>query len=206
MMDDLETTYDRIAADWHRDHQSDTWWVEGTDEFISRLPKGGSVLDVGCGSGVKSAYLINHGLSVVGIDLSENLLTIARSVAPEAEFTHLSMTDLETLESEYDGVFAQASLLHIPKIAASDVVQKMADRIKPGGCLYLAVKEARDGKPEEALEKEDDYGYEYERFFSYYRMPELEGYLHDACAKPVWRSRTPHPSGKVVWLQVIAQK
>lgn len=202
----LEETYDRIAEDWHRDHSSDTWWVPGTEEFISRLPAGAIILDVGSGGGYKSKFFAERGFQVTGIDISSSFLEIAKREMPAGRFIKLSMMDLDRLEDVFDGVFASASLLHIPKADAPRAVQNMADRVKPGGLLYLAVKEAKDNKPDEAVEKENDYGYEYERFFSYYRMPELEEYLRAAGLTPVWQSHTLHPSGKTVWLQIIGQK
>ena len=202
----LEETYDLTAEDWHRDHNSDSWWQEGTDEFISKLPAGAHVLDVGCGSGVKSKYLMDHGLHSVGIDISNKMLEIAQREAPDGTYHHLSMTALDELPEIFDGVFVQASLLHILKSEASGIVKKLVNRAKPGGLVYIAVKEVREGRPEEAVEKENDYGYDYERFFSYFTMPELERYLADADTKVVWKLRTQHPSGKTVWLQIIAQK
>lgn len=163
------------------------------------------MLDVGCGSGVKSKYLMEHGLNVMGIDISSGLLAIAEREAPGAEFRELSMLDLDTLPETFDGIFAQASLLHIPKKDAGMVVQKMARRLVPGGLLYIAVKESRSDKPEESIEKENDYGYEYERFFSYFTMAELERYLVEAGLTPVWQSRNSNPSRKTVWLQIIGK-
>jgi len=55
---DLKTTYNKIAKDWHKDHHADTWWVLGTDKFLSFLADDASILDVGCGAGHKSEYFI----------------------------------------------------------------------------------------------------------------------------------------------------
>ena len=203
---DLKETYNRIAEDWHRDHTSDDWWVEGTNAFIQKLPVGSHVLDVGCGSGVKSKYFIDHGFKVTGIDISDKLLEIARREAPEGEFKVLSMTELDSMLETFDGVFAQASLLHIPKKDSGEMVKKMARRLVSGGLLYIAVKEAFGGTSEEEVLKENDYGYEYERFFSYFTMEELEKYLADAGLKDVSKLRNSNPSGKTVWLQIIGQK
>lgn len=203
---DLKETYNRIAEDWHRDHLHDDWWIQDIDTFIKNLPPGARVLDVGCGSGVKAKYLMGHGLKVTGIDISENLLEIARREAPEGEYRLFSMTDLDTMPETFDGVFAQASLLHIPKKDAGDVVKKMANRLVPGGLLYIAVKEPREGNPEEEVVTENDYGYEYERFFSYFTMAELERYLTDAGLHVISKLRNPNKSGKTVWLQIIGKK
>lgn len=202
----LKETYDRIAEDWHKDHLHDDWWIQDIDTFIQKLPYGARVLDVGCGSGVKSKYLIDHGLKVIGIDISKNLLKIAESEVSQGEFKIFSMEDLDSMAELFDGVFAQASLLHIPKKDAGEMVKKMTRKLLSGGLLYLAVKESREGKPDEEIKKESDYGYEYERFFSYFTMPELEQYLKNADLKVVSKLRNPNKSGKTVWLQVIGKK
>lgn len=205
MNGDLATTYDRIADDWHRDHQTDDWWVSGTDELLSRLPRGAHILDIGCGSGVKSAYMVSRGFRVTGIDTSEGLLTIARREVPEADFKKFSMTELDAFEGDFDAVFAQASLLHIPRKDVAPVVRNMVVKTKPNGLVYLAVKEVHPDKPIEGVVKEHDYGYEYERFFSYFTMEELESYLRDAGSTVLWKARNPNPSGKTVWLQIIGK-
>ena len=203
---DLKETYNRIAEDWHRDHLADDWWREGTDDFIKKLPAGAQVLDVGCGSGVKSKYLAAHGLNVVGIDISDKLLEIARREMPNGDYRELSMIDLDDMPETFDGIFAQASLLHIPKKDAGDVVKKMARRLVPDGLLCINVKETREGKPEEGILKEDGYGYECERFFSYFTMSELEQHLTDAGLHVVSKLRNQNKSGKTVWLQIIGRK
>ena len=200
----LAETYDKIAEDWHKDHTQDSWWVEETDAFLARLPEAGSVLDVGCGSGVKAKYMMERGFKVVGIDISEGLLAIARREFPNGDFRNLSMHDLDSVVESFDGVFAQASLLHIPKKDAADVVRKMAARAKPGGHVYISVKQAREGTPEEEIKAEDDYGYVYERFFSYYTSEELKAFMEAADLTVVVSSAS--VSGRTTWLQVIGQK
>jgi SAM-dependent methyltransferase len=203
---DLAETYNRIAEDWHRDHSQDDWWMEGTDSFIQQLSLGARILDVGCGSGVKSEYLIAHGFKVTGIDISKNLLAIAKREVPEGKFSLCSMYDLDSMEETFDGVFAQASLLHIPRKDASAVIQKMSGRLTKGGLLYVAVKGVCKGKPLEEVVKEENYGYTYERFFSYFSMDELEEYLTNAGLEITLKVQNPSPSGKTIWLQIIAKK
>lgn len=200
----IAETYDRIAEDWHKNHTSDTWWVAETDAFLARLPEGGTVLDVGCGSGVKAKCMMERGFKVVGIDVSEGLLAIARRESPQGDFRLLSMYDLPTLSEQFDGVFAQASLLHIPKKDAARIVSYMAERTNPCGFVYIAVKGAREAAPDEEIKREDDYGYEYERFFSYYTPEELERYLVSAGIEVLALSSS--PSGRTTWLQIVGQK
>lgn len=82
----LKDTYDKISENWHQDHKKDDWWIEGTDKFISFFKKGDLVLDVGCAGGIKSKYLIERGLNVIGIDFSKEMIRIAKREEPNGTF------------------------------------------------------------------------------------------------------------------------
>ncbi|MDO8590163.1 MAG: class I SAM-dependent methyltransferase [bacterium] len=202
---DLKETYNRIAEDWHQDHKPDDWWVEGTDKFISLLNPGDSVLDVGCGSGIESKYLIQKGFDVTGIDFSEKMIEIAKREVPEGKFQTLDLKDIDKLDGVFDAVFMQAVLLHVPKHEAQKVIEKIGDKLKSGGYFYIAVKERRSDRAEEEIVAENDYGYPYERFFSYYTIDEIKKYLMDSgFGRMVYENIS--PAGRTNWIQVIAQK
>lgn len=201
---DLKSTYNKIAEDWHRDHQQDTWWIESTNKFISLLKPGDSVLDVGCGGGTKTKYLIGEGLRVTGIDFAENMIAIAKREVPTGTFFTMDVKEIPRLGKIYDGVFAQATLLHVPKREVEDVLWILRDALVGGGYLYVAVKELRPGQKEEEIRVENDYGYPYERFFSYFALSEVEKYLRDGGLEICYRNIT--PSGESRWIQVIAKK
>lgn len=199
----LKETYNKIAEDWHRGHQQDNRWVGGTDKFISLLKKGDLVLDVGCGAGFKSKYLMDKGLKVVGIDFSEKMIEIAKREVPEGKFLLLDLGDADKLSYTFDGIFMQAVLLHVPKKEASNKLEKLVKKLKKGGYFYIAVKEKQPHGIEEEKRKENDYGYEYERFFSYYTVDEMELYLKKLGFEIVFAEVK--SSGKTNWLQVIGK-
>jgi 2-polyprenyl-3-methyl-5-hydroxy-6-metoxy-1,4-benzoquinol methylase len=141
----LKSTYNTIAKEWHESHKSDDWWQEGTDKFISYLEKDASILDVGCGGGTKSRYLTDKGFNVVGIDFSENMINIASAEVPKAKFQVLDVNDIDKLDENFEGIFMQAVLLHIPKKEVDEVLRKAVSKLNPGGYLYIAVKEKIEG-------------------------------------------------------------
>ena len=200
----LKDTYNKIAEDWFKDHHGDTWWIEGTNKFVSFLKSDSLVLDIGCGAGVKSKYLLGKGLKVVGIDFSEKMIEIAKREVPDARFYVMDIKDLSGLQETFDGILAQAVLLHIPKKEVTSVISGLKAKLNDGGYLYVAVKEKRpEGKEEEVL-AEDDYGYRYERFFSYFTLSEVREYL--ATAKMQICYENVAQTGHTNWVQVIAQK
>jgi len=199
--ENLRKTYNRIAEDWNQDHAKDDWWIGGTNKFVDLVGKGSTVLDIGCGSGIKSKFLAEKGLKVVGIDLSEKLIDIAKEAAPSCCFYVMDMQKIK-FQEKFDGIFAQACLLHVPKKEAAETVKQWSNILKPGGYFYIAVKENK--KVEEEIVEEEDYGYHYERFFSYYTKEEVEKYLKRAGLKIVFSKVV--FSGRNNWIQVIAQK
>lgn len=204
MNKDLKSTYNRIAKDWFKDHQEDTWWVSGTDKFISLLSPDSLVLDVGCGAGVKSKYLITKGLKVVGIDLSEKMIEIAKKEVPNAKFHVADIMQPLEFSEKFDGIFAQAVLLHISKKDIKNVLSNLLIQLKPRGYLYIAVKGLKKGQSEEQVIKENDYGYEYERFFSFYKSEELNGYIKELGMSSIYDDIV--SVGNTDWIQAIAQK
>lgn len=197
-------TYNRIAEDWNKDHADDTWWIKGTDAFVNMLPTKASILDVGCGSGTKTKYLSNKGLVVTGVDLSENMIGVARREVPENNFHVADMHDLTDVPGEYDGVFVQAALLHIPKAEIDSVLDQLILKLKPGGHLYIAVKEKREEEEPEAIVTEQDYGYAYDRFFSYFTLDELKEYFSRHGLTCVYEHS--ETIGKRSWLQIVGRK
>src|SRR3989344_3605511 len=111
----LKETYNKIAKEWHNDHQTDDWWVSGTDKFIELIKPRGLVLDVGCGGGTKSKYLISRGLKVVGIDISENMINIAKTEVPEGKFIVMDLTEVGDLEDMFDGIFSYFTVEELEK-------------------------------------------------------------------------------------------
>ncbi|MCK9445414.1 methyltransferase domain-containing protein [bacterium] len=200
----LKETYNQIAEDWHRDHKEDDWWREGVDKFISLLGNGKTVLDVGCGSGLKSKYLINRGLQITGIDFSEKMIEIAKREIPTGEFLVLDLNEVYKINKLFDGIFMHAVLLHLPKKQIIEKLVKLGEKLSNEGYLYLAVKEKRPQDQEEEIVIENDYGYSYERFFSYFTIEEIEYYLNKAEFKVVFLKVSSFGSTKRI--QVIGQK
>jgi len=202
----LKDTYNKIARQWHTDHKSDDWWIAGTNHFVSLLKNGDTLLDAGCGDGTKSKYLTDKGLKVTGIDFSEEMIKIAKEEVPEANFEVVDMLDTHLFNQKcFDAVFMQASLLHIPKKDALKVIENFVKNyLKNDGYFYVAVKEIKPDGPEEEVKTENDYGYDYQRFFSYYSLDEIKNYFKESGLKIVYEEI--NGAGRIRWIQVIGRK
>ena len=162
---DLKGTYNLIADKWSQKTNNVEWLEDGIDFFISKLKKGSTVLDVGCGTGNKSAYLLDRGLSVEGIDFSEKMIEIARRDVPGATFDVMDLVNVDNLNKKYDGIFARAVLLHFTKKDIPSILKKLRNLLNDGGYMYVAVKEQKDNEKGEMVVKDNDYGFEVQRFF-----------------------------------------
>lgn len=200
----LRDTYNTIAQDWHRDHQKDTWWQEGTDYFLSLLSPHATVLDAGCAGGYKTKYIGERGFDVEGIDLSDEFIAIAQNELPQYRFTQMDLRHIDQLPHSYDAIYTSAVLLHIPKNEVPSILKKFHAKLHPDGYLYIAVKAQKPGGVEEEVKTENDYGYAYDRFFSYFSKDEMQDWLTESGFTV--RQLTEKAVGGTNWIQIIAQR
>lgn len=111
---------------------------EALDEFISLLPENCPVLDLGCGSGRDSLYLIEDGFDVTAMDGSVELCGLAE-IHIGQDVLCMQYEDMQ-FESVFDGVWACASLVHIPKNEIDNILYKIIKSLRPNGILYMSLK------------------------------------------------------------------
>lgn len=109
--------------------------------FLSRLPEGGHILDAGCGSGRDAKAFKELGYQVSAFDASPELARRA------TDHTGISVAVRQfadiTEELAYDGIWACASLLHVPEKEMAVSLAKLWGALKHGGALYLSLKYGR---------------------------------------------------------------
>jgi len=111
---------------------------EAYQSFLPRLPKNSTILDAGCGSGRDSRYFISQGHRVDAIDASKEMAALA-SIHINQEVRCLSFDDI-TQRNVYDGIWAAASLLHLPSAQLPKTLSTLASALKDGGILYASFK------------------------------------------------------------------
>ncbi len=108
------------------------------NKFLDCLKTGAYVLDFGCGSGRDTKYFLEHGCKVDAIDGSEELC-IRASRFTGIDVKHMLFQEFVS-EEKYDGVWACASLLHVPKTGLADVFARIYTAIKQDAVLYCSFK------------------------------------------------------------------
>lgn len=107
-------------------------------KFLSTISEGSQVLDWGCGSGRDAKAMLDAGYGVVAVDASERMCAATHNLTG-LTVRHERFGALSA-EAEYDGVWANASLLHVPRTQLPDVFGKVATALKPGGAFYCSFK------------------------------------------------------------------
>ena len=111
--DNIVPLYERHAQAYDRLRGRSLFEKSWLDAFIDLLPKGGSVLDIGCGMGEPIArYLIERGFSVTGIDSSPNLIAKRGERFPQCRWAVADMRSL-SLQRTFDGLIAWDSFFHL---------------------------------------------------------------------------------------------
>src|SRR5271157_3715002 len=131
-------TYNKTATEYAESHFDYPSMKKQYRDFMSYC-KGGIILDVGCGPGRDAKYFMMNGYRVIGIDYSEGMIKEAKRRVPEGDFQKLDMRSLDFDRHTFDGVWACASILHIPKSEVRSVLEEFKQILKPKGVLYVAV-------------------------------------------------------------------
>jgi SAM-dependent methyltransferase len=107
------------------------------DRFAALLPRGGSVLDIGCGSGRPVArYLAELGLRITGIDSSPSLIALCRERMPNQQWLVADMRELD-LGRRFDGLVAWHSSFHLAPDEQRALFPRLAAHAAPGAHLMF---------------------------------------------------------------------
>ena len=130
-----ENDAEAFAKDWHEQPAPVDLHAIVTRFFI----KGGSSVDIGCGSGREVAWLNANGFPAAGFDASEGLLAEARKRYPGFAFAHAELPTLTGIAANrFDNVLCETVIMHLDRALIAPSVARMLDIVKPGGMFYLS--------------------------------------------------------------------
>lgn len=114
--------------------------------FINQLPQRDTqcILDVGCGSGRDANYFAKQGYEVTAIDASAELIQWARQhhMSSRITWVHLDFSSIEkqAWENKFTGIWACASLLHVPFLELPCIIESLLETLTDDGVMYLSFK------------------------------------------------------------------
>lgn len=163
------------------------------DQLVDLLP-GGRLLELGSGPGWDAAYLEGFGMRVQRSDITPAFVELMQADGHDARILDVRTDDLG---GPWDGVLANAVLLHLNRSEFAAVAARIGKAVRPGGLFAFTLKEGDgEGWTESKLELP--------RWFVYWRGPELRSIIEAAGWTVLSLERAPGPVD--VWLNAIAQR
>lgn len=166
------------------------------EQFLPLVPPGGRILDVGCGGGRDLRAFHLRGFKCIGIDPSKRLARIAHEYSG-CETLVMGAEDL-MFTSSFDGVWACASLLHVPRSQLLAALARIFCALKPAGVMFISMQQGGG----EAVAPDG-------RFFARYSSVELERVVSSAgfVVLKTWVTDDALPIGRrnIAWVNLLAR-
>ena len=137
MVKDMDNYYDLNAQEFF-DGTVNADMSSHHEEFLNLIPKNGTILDAGCGSGRDTLMFKSLGFSVTAIDGSCEMCRLASDYTGQ-NVLHMQFQEIK-FNQEFDGIWASASLLHVPGSELEMVLTRLRDALKDNGILYASFK------------------------------------------------------------------
>lgn len=153
------------------------------DRFLSRVVSGGLILDFGCGGGRDSKYFLSRNYKVSAIDGSKEMCRLA------SEYAKIYVKNIEYKDfsdtSIYDGIWANASLVHLDDNNLLSTLSSIREALKDDGVFYMSLKNNKSER-----ESDRDRIFYYRSFDEVYSMIryldfELEEYYNSVCKRDI---------------------
>lgn len=189
----------------HYDNNADAFWHGTKDHdvsqniqaFLDTLPKDRALdlIDLGCGPGRDLKHFKSLGHNPIGLDGSEKLCAMARHYSG-CKTLHQNFTEIDLPAQSFDGVFANASLFHVPRIQLGSVLKRLHNCLRPNGVLFTSNPRGNDE------------GWNGQRYGHYFELDASQQFLQDAGFEILHHYY--RPEGKPIehqpWLAIISRR
>jgi trans-aconitate methyltransferase len=129
--------YERHAESFDKERGKTLFEKSWLDRFLALLPRGGTILDLGCGSGEPIArYFIKAGFRLTGADSSQNMIALCRQRFPLERWIVADMRSL-SLDEKFNGVLAWDSFFHLRAEDQRKMFPIFSSHAVPGAALMF---------------------------------------------------------------------
>lgn len=142
--EETKNTYNNIAALYEEKFMDMTFYDETYDRFCDLLDNAdASILEIGCGPGNITKYLLTKSPSyqILGIDVAENMIDLAKKNNPSAEFRVMDAQSITTLPTKYNGIIAGFCIPYLGPKETEAFIQNAYQLLTNDGIMYISFVE-----------------------------------------------------------------
>ena len=175
----LQTSYDRVAEEYAARFFGELVHKPLDrallDCFAEQVRELGPVAELGCGPGQIARYLRERGVSILGIDLSAEMVALARRLTPEIAFRQGTMLALDVEDGAWGGIVAFYSIIHLPPDDLPQALAEFHRALRPGGLVLVSFHVG-----DERVHTDEFLGQPVAIDFYFYQPETIEGHLRAA--------------------------
>ena len=137
-------TWNKVAKIYQDKFMDLDLYDDSYDTFCDQLNiENAKILEIGCGPGNITKYLLNKrpDFRIEGIDISPNMIELAKANNPTAEFTVMDCRKIEKLQSKVDGIICGFCFPYLSKFDSSKLVKDCGNLLNDKGILYISFVE-----------------------------------------------------------------
>ncbi len=135
--------FNKYAESYQERFMDVSMYSKSLDFLVNLLPDNSSILDVACGPANISKYLLNKNssLSISGIDLSENMISLAQQNIPQGKFELKDARKIVELGKKYNVIISGFCFPYLTKEEVLKFIDDSTLCLQPSGILYLSTME-----------------------------------------------------------------
>jgi ubiquinone/menaquinone biosynthesis C-methylase UbiE len=137
---DIAKVFDQHANIYVDKYFSVEYYQDALNVFYTHSNPEGHYLDMACGPGNLTSHLLAHlpNAKALGIDIAEEMLTLAKKLNPNAEFDNIDCTDLSSIDQKFDGILSGFVLPYMNNKEVQKLVAQCADLLNSNGVIFLS--------------------------------------------------------------------
>ena len=162
----VQEGYDRIAAKYAEARQKEA--DVGLGPLTEELNPQARVLDVGCGAGIPIAFTLSQQFEVIGVDISKEMIRLAKKNVPNATFIHADVMSVDLPIAHFDAVVTFYTVFYLPREQYKELFSRIHRWLRPADYLLATLTEEN----EEPYLEEDYFGIS--MYWSNYSLLEYE--------------------------------
>ncbi|MFZ4544600.1 MAG: class I SAM-dependent DNA methyltransferase [Saprospiraceae bacterium] len=200
-------TFDKHASGYQEKYMDVSHYGDSLDYLLNLLAPNPSILEIGCGPGNVTRYLLNKrdDLHILGTDMAPKMVELASANNPEARFLLMDAREIDKTKGKFDAVLSAFILPYLSREDVDKLFSDMAALLNERGILYISTMEDEYSKSGYQVSSDGK-----DRCFQYFHSADdLQSRLEKSGFELIYQKRQVFPPEGVVLatdLIIIARK